>query len=90
MITVTGTIVGLYESKGGENAKGEAYDGKPRCQLLTADSRAANGQRSTLVDVTLEKPSHDLTEGQKVRIPVSLYARAGNIYFKQSDDIELA
>lgn len=87
MITVTGTIVGLYATKGGENSKGETYESKSRCQLLTADSRAANGVRSNLVDVTLENGVSDLTEGQKVQIPVSLYARGSQIYYKQAGDV---
>ena len=82
MLTLEGTVMGVYETPKGTTKDGDEYGGKARVQLL-GNVWLRNGQsKRDLIDLTVEDPEpFKAVEGANVRVPVGVFARGGNAMF---------
>lgn len=83
MLSLTGTVVNVYESpKGVSKDTGEVYGGQSRIQLM-CENVLKNGQkRMDLIDLSVGDvlPYRDAL-GKPVSVPVGVYVNAGKPAF---------
>lgn len=82
MLTLTGTVVNVFETPKGTLGDGKEYGGKWKVQFM-AEQLLRNGQKKAeIVDLSIDDPRpFEALKGQETTVDVGVGARASRLFF---------